>query len=324
MNEPLLYKYLPPDNSKDGTPFPLLVLQTMRLSATDPRSFNDPFEVRPWFDQERHDHAARTQESFHEQMLGIKHSLIQGRSMAGIPTENASGFGEQFNKRFRDDIARKFRVLCLSKNPKSVLMWGHYTRSHAGIVLGINTDANGFQQGVKPSGYEVRYSEDRSETKLPLAFYQSPHVETLDMLGNIVNPPDEAVVSDGGLVIPFREYRRRVEETGITALTTKAKDWHYEQEVRFIYNLSLHSNQLTCENNRQLVSIPAEALREVIVGFRADVKLVQDIVHLYRDGKIGKPKLFFSECHPNLYEVQPHETNDQYLLDYFQIVLPSM
>jgi hypothetical protein len=321
---PLLYKYLHPDNVHEGTPLPLLALQTLRLSATDPRWFNDPFEVRPWFDQERHDHAAKTQESFHERMMGIKHSLIKGRSMAGIPTENASGFGEQFNKRFRDDIGRKFRVLCLSKNPKSVLMWGHYTRSHAGIVLGIDTDASGFHQGLKSNGFEVRYSEDRSETKLPLAFYQSPHVEMFDMLGNIVNRPDEEVVSDGGLVIPFREYRRRVEQAGITALTTKAKDWHYEHEVRFIYDLSLHSSQLICENNRHLVSIPAEALREIIFGFRADVKLVQGIVQLFRGGRIGTPKLFFSECHPNLYEVQPHETNDQYLLDYFQIVLPSM
>jgi hypothetical protein len=61
---PLLYKYLSPEKTKDGTPLPLLVLQTMRLSATDPRLFNDPFEVRPWFDQERHDHAARTQEAY--------------------------------------------------------------------------------------------------------------------------------------------------------------------------------------------------------------------------------------------------------------------
>jgi hypothetical protein len=321
---PVLYKYIPPDNARDGIPLPLLALQTMRLSATDPRRFNDPFEVRPWFDQERHDHAARTQESFHERMLGIKHSLTQGRSMAGIPTENASGFGEHLNKQFRDDIGRKFRVLCLSKNPKSVLMWGHYTRSHAGIVIGIETSAASFQKGLKSDGFEVHYDPDRSKIKLPLAYYQSPSVEQYDLHRNAVNRPDEEVVSAGGLVIPFREYRRRVEEAGITALTTKAEDWHYEREVRFIYDLALHSKQLVHESNRHLVSIPAEALREIIVGFRADVKLVQDIVRLYRDGKIGKPKLFFSECHPNLYEVQPHETNDQYLLDYFQIVLPSM
>src|SRR5437773_1605755 len=123
---PLLYKYLSPDNSKDGTPLPLLVLQTMRLSATDPRTFNDPFEVRPWFDQERHDRYAESHESFYKGTLGIEHSLIKGGSMVGLPTENASGFGERLNKRFRDELGRKFRVLCLSRNPKSVLMWGHY------------------------------------------------------------------------------------------------------------------------------------------------------------------------------------------------------
>lgn len=244
--------------------------------------------------------------------------------MAEIPTEDASGFGEQYNKRFRDDIGRKFRVPCLSKNPKSVLMWAHYTRSHAGIIIGIDPNTSGFHQGRKPDGFGVEYSTDRSKTKLPLAFYQSPPVEMFDFHGNTENRPDEEVVSDGGVVIPFREYRRQVEAAGITALTTKAQDWHYEQEVRFIYDLYQHSNQLVFEKGRHLVSIPSEALREIIVGFRADVKLVQEIVRLYRDEKIGKPKLFFSECHPNLYEVKPHETDDQYLLDYFQSVLPSL
>jgi hypothetical protein len=62
---------------------------------------------------------------------------------------------------------------------------------------------------------------------------------------------------------------------------------------------------------------------QIIVGFRADVQLVREIVGLYRDGTIGQPKLFFSECHPHLHEVQPHETSDKYLFDYFQTILPS-
>jgi hypothetical protein len=121
---PLLYKYVSSENTTGGTPLPLCVLQTMRLIAANPGSFNDPFEVRPWFDQERHDYAAKTQESLHKNLFGTGYSLIKGRSMVGIPTENASGFGEKYNKLFRDDIGRKFRVLCLSENPKSVLMWG--------------------------------------------------------------------------------------------------------------------------------------------------------------------------------------------------------
>ena len=77
----LLYKYIEPDKDKDGTPRPIRILQTKRLSATDPRTFNDPFEVRPWFDQERHDNFAKCHESFYRKTLGIKDSLTAGRSM---------------------------------------------------------------------------------------------------------------------------------------------------------------------------------------------------------------------------------------------------
>jgi hypothetical protein len=95
----LLYKYIEPDKDKEGMPRPIRILQTMRLSAPDPLTFNDPFEVRPWFDQERQDYYAKGHESFYKKTLGIEHSLIQERSMVGIPTEHAVGFGEQLNKR---------------------------------------------------------------------------------------------------------------------------------------------------------------------------------------------------------------------------------
>lgn len=320
---PLLYKYIPP-KTEDGTPLAELILQTLRMSATDPRTFNDPFEVRPWFDQERQDHFVKSHESFYEATLGIKHSLMQGRSMVGIRPEDAVGFGARLNKRFTDELGERFRVLCFMRNPKSVLMWSHYTCTHAGIVIGIETSVTGFPKGLKSDGFEVRYDPDRSKIKLPLAYYQSPHVEEYDLHRNIVNLPDQPVISGGGLIIPFREYRRQIEEARMNALTTKAQDWHYEKEVRFIYDLYQHSSQLVIEKERHFVSIPPDSLREIIVGFRADVKLVREIVRLYRDGKIGRPKLFFSECHPNLYDVQPHETNDQYLLDYFHDVLPNM
>lgn len=117
--------------------------------------------------------------------------------------------------------------------------------------------------------------------------------------------------------------RMKTPRTSITALTTKAEDWRYEQEVRFIYDLEQSSGQLVCENGHHLVPIPPEALREIIVGFRAKVELVREIVRLFRAGQIGKPELFFAGCHPNLYEVQAHRADDKYLLDYFEIVRPS-
>jgi len=50
---------------------------------------------------------------------------------------------------------------------------------------------------------------------------------------------------------------------------------------------------------------------------------VRELVTLYRSGKIGGPNLFYTTCHPTLYEVQAHQTDDKYLLDYFQIILPD-
>src|SRR5438105_13101068 len=111
---PLLYKYLALDHEAGQDVLPK-ALRTMTLLASNPCLFNDPFEVRPYFDQEAHDHFAKSHESFYQQVLGIKHSLIAGGSMVGVPTENAVGFGEHLQKRFRDELARRYRVLCLSK-----------------------------------------------------------------------------------------------------------------------------------------------------------------------------------------------------------------
>lgn len=320
---PLLYKYLAPETGPKGEQMLPATLRTMTLKASNPCCFNDPFEVRPYFGQECHDHFAQTHESFYSKALGIKHSLLAERSMVGIPTENAVGFGEELNKCFRDELGRRFRVLCLSKTSKNVLMWGHYTRSYDGLVVGVDTDHPAFPKGLKPEGFDIQYSPDRIRKKLPLAFYQSPSIEEYDLRGNFVNSPNQLVENYGGLLIPFREYRRRVEEATIIALTTKAEDWRYEQEVRFIYELPGHQGQLTGKDGLTLIAIPPDALREIIVGFRASAKMVSDLVQLYRGGKIGKPKLSYSTCHPNRYEVQAHEADDKYLLDYFQIVLPS-
>src|SRR5215831_16841922 len=107
----ILYKYLDPCGIK--------VLQTMTLRASDPSSFNDPFEVRPAFDQERHDYFAKTHEAFHAQ-LGTEHSLLGNQTMVELPAEDAIDFGEHLNRRFRHDLSKRFRVLCLSRDAANV------------------------------------------------------------------------------------------------------------------------------------------------------------------------------------------------------------
>ena len=68
---PLLYKYLGPERNPHGTadaigaPVAPSQLRTMTLRACDPSTFNDPFEFRPCFDQERHDFYAKSHSQSH-------------------------------------------------------------------------------------------------------------------------------------------------------------------------------------------------------------------------------------------------------------------
>ena len=286
---PLLYKYLDPDG--------IQALRNMTLLASDPSSFNDPFEVRPAFDQERHDYYAKTHEAFYAE-VGVEHSLLENSSMVGLPTENAVDFGDHINQRFIQELSERFRVLCLSRDPQNVLMWGHYTKSkqglaHSGLILGIDTSAVGFPSGMKTDGYGINYSPDHLRPKIPLAWYRGISVEEY-IQGNIVNNPNQPVQSDGGLVIPFSEYRRQVVVASIALLTTKSVDWAYEQEVRFIYDLQEHQNQLRVENKRCFVSLSSVALREVVFGYHTSYELVQEVVQLFKSGHLGNPQLLYA------------------------------
>jgi hypothetical protein len=158
---PVLYRYFDPDG--------ITALRSMFIPASNPLYFNDPFEVRPCFDQDQHDYFAKSHDAFHAQ-LGVPQEVRKAYSMAGVSTENAVDFGEHLNKRFRDELSERFRVSCLSRTADSALMWGHYTKAHQGFVLGLDISAESFATGIKPDGFEIRYTADRSIIKLPLAY----------------------------------------------------------------------------------------------------------------------------------------------------------
>jgi hypothetical protein len=316
----ILYKYLPPPTGDDPVP---VVLRTQTFLASDPRTFNDPFEVRPYFDQERHDRFAAGHEAFHGAVLGHKHSLVEGKSMVGMQVENVVGFGDRLNRKFRDAIGKRFRVLALSANRKSTVMWGHYTRTYRGAVIGVDVDDPAFPKGLQTEGFAITYSHDRSITKLPLAFYQFPPIEQYDgRTGEVMNRPMEPVVS-GGVTIFFYQYQAQVEEAYLRALSAKAEEWRYEAEIRFIYELPTHSDQLRQDDALSLLTIPRTAIKEIIVGFNASIPMVERRVNLHGDGLLGDAQLYYTTCHPHLFEVQAHETDADYLLDYFRIILPA-
>lgn len=237
--------------------------------------------------------------------------------------ENVVGFGDRLNRRFRDEIGKRFRVVCLSANRKSTVMWGHYTQTYRGAVIGIDVDDPAFAKRLRAEWFEINYSHDRSITKLPLAFYKFPPVEMYDgQTGQLVNDPMQ-IIESGGMTIFFYQYQQQLEEAYLRALSTKADDWRYEKEVRFIYELPTHSNELRCDADITVVPIPKTAIKEIIVGFNATIPMVEQLTDLHGRGEFGDAQLFYTTCHPNLFEVQAQEAQTAYLLNYFKIILPA-
>ena len=302
----LLYKYFDPCGIR--------ILQTSKIHASDPSKFNDPFEVRPAVDQERQDHFVRGYERLHGS------SLTGHGTMVGVRPKDAPDLGEELNERFRNDLRSRYRVLCLSRNSKSVLMWGHYTRSHRGFVVGFDPATAGFATGIREQGFEIDYPPQQERVMLPLPYYSEPSIENWDTRGNLVNDPRQMVECSGGITITFDQYREMLEEAYLKLLTTKAYEWKYEEEVRFIYDLRLHAESLLCENHELFVKIPPNCIKEVITGFRASYNLANMVVKSFRDGVLRKAKLFYATPHPYRYEVQANETTPESILDYYGII----
>ncbi|MBT2912543.1 DUF2971 domain-containing protein [Vibrio anguillarum] len=132
-----LYKYMSFSNLKhllDGT-----------IRFTQPKAFNDPFELLP----EMH-----LNDDINGFMLDVTAPKREGE-----PARLADDFE---SKNCNDIVARDvlcavndlIGILCLSRNPNSLLMWSHYADEYKGVVVEFD-EAHEFFTGLFPVSYEV-------------------------------------------------------------------------------------------------------------------------------------------------------------------------
>jgi hypothetical protein len=143
----------------------------------------------------------------------------------------------------RDDY---FGILSLTDRPESLVMWSHYADSHRGFALGFDPLHPFFQNletglgGVK----KVRYSEKRPRIK-PFASSDDPDHDPV--------------------------------------FYTKNKEWAYESEWRLLKWLAAADDWRVNPNSCEIVhlyNVPVEAVTEVIIGAKADVRMDNVIGHL--------------------------------------------
>lgn len=128
-------------------------------------------------------------------------------------------------------------VFSLSKTYKSIQMWAHYADSHKGICYGFDVSED--EECFSPR-MDVCYEDLR------------PHINILDQLsGNTKN----------------------IETQILKAITTKQKQWAYEEEVRCLKRYAIN------EQNTNIHFTP-KALKEIIFGWITPEEDIKRVVEL--------------------------------------------
>lgn len=121
------------------------------IRFTQPGAFNDPFELLPQFITPK----TITEQTQHSLSVGCVGSRRKGILRNGIKEE--SRYKGDFQAR---NIVKSLNdvigLLCLSKNPESLLMWGHYGDEYRGAIIEFD-ETHPFFEG----NFSVMYRKNR-------------------------------------------------------------------------------------------------------------------------------------------------------------------
>lgn len=310
-----LYKYMPPDSA-------LRFLSTWALRLTPPDAFNDPFEMRPPVDlitdeilsrdSLREELTKRIAEDFvtlgfqvqadspwvkmftshlmgelsaKQERLFIEMTPVQARSKlkTEFPVirkqfnlflaqayEQLPAFNEVIQHKLHETIPKTIGALCMSRNGRHPLMWAHYASEHRGAVIGFNDMAPCFNR--------KRSTSDEVGLFRKVIYSESrPRLDT--------NSGDEW----------FQ----------ILALT-KAAEWAYEEEMRFL--LPLTASDRVVNDSIHLLSVPPAVVESIILGCRAtdvfvanvrqQLREIPEASHILAQKAEVDPNIFVLNYHP--------------------------
>lgn len=203
----------------------------------------------------------------------IKNSSIGFRSILDLNDPFEGSFfsfkdgdklsGDNAKTMFRQNMAKKYALLSLTRQPHNALMWAHYGCSHDGVVVGFDANKANFTNEktcVIPAQFgEVIYTSVKNNSIDPLA-----SSELVEMLSS------DAKFSPSS----FNLLKR--------AFLYKSLEWAYEEEVRVVKGMALEQSRTdACENNLHdnwtkidvngsplhCLNIPRESIVSVHLGY---------------------------------------------------------
>ncbi len=231
----------------------------LRIRFTQPSRTNDPFEAELCLDLED------------EALIAKKAEDKFGEAAAAQVMQEFRKDRQRFRERAAEEV-RKIKIwddmgiLSLSATENDLLMWAHYTSSHA---------------GMSHAGMLIEFNP-----KHPFFNY-----------------PQRAQVDFGVLVKVTYSTKRRPrhrigDKPALRDFCIKSKDWRYEQEWRVFRQLNESDNQVNNGNETvYLFDLPPESVKRVVMGCRMERKKRQELKDIVsanpalRDVQIQEAKL---------------------------------
>jgi hypothetical protein len=243
----ILYKYIPWNNDRCRK-----MLFNNNIYFTSPSRFNDPFDCSL---------NIRLGESVKTLTLEVllqdyypKSSRSEIEKMAHTISGIASSILDEtafIQKNFAERIYLSVGVFSLSEINDNILMWSHYSNSHKGMCIGFKT--------------------------LELRNFLKEHFDkNLVVLSKMEYSKE----------YPDINLDEKDEDIGRKLLKTKADNWRYEKEWRFILN----------GRTDKEVELPEGVLSEIILGCRMPRNHKIEIIEHLRD---RKEKIELKEAYPN-------------------------
>lgn len=242
------------------------IIKNQRLLATDPTTFNDPFEIYPGIIGKpdkgktlRHicnDVLPRFSSATKEALPDFDGEIVL-RDTDVTLNKVLRNLGPALKGEIDNGLERAsqtLRIICFCdpdeiKEGDDILLWSHYGDKHKGIRMFFETDEI---EIASTNLFQVVYSFDRAS------------IDITDL----------------------SKLNERVEDAYRIVFKTKNKSWEYEQEVRWIISL----RECSQENGRSYIRLLPKAIRRIDLGCKCQSDEIVSILdnNAYRHVKLYK------------------------------------
>jgi hypothetical protein len=241
------------------------ILLKLRLKITPPNRFNDPFELAPRMKASVARREAlkliknkQSQRAIFEKMTANgqftgnfkefrKVTRSHREKMVQAVQARYPDVAADLRRDFIDPVSSEYGLLCLSAVSDNILMWSHYSRSHTGIVVGLD-GRHALLSSNEPELVPVEYREER----VKMGYHAARR-------------------------------SRELQEQINSLIRRKSPQWSYEREwrqLRFLRQCKKEEDASSLGRVNYFFLIEPQLIRQVIIGCRAPKTLIREITKI--------------------------------------------